>query len=172
MRNEPVRITDAVRVAAVAAAILATGGCRSAVSPIPALARAPHEVTYAASLGVSLEQMTMSSTGLYRQTLMEGTGTEAAVVGDVLDVHYTGWTHNGIRFDTSQGKDALRTTLGSGDLIPGFAEGLEGMRLNEVRLLVIPHELGYGSRRIGDIPPYAVLVFRVELVDLQKAPTA
>ncbi len=173
MTSGPLRITGLLRAAAVAAAILAAGGCGPAGTPIEALARGPAEVTYAASLGVNLDQMTRSPTGLYYQTLTAGVGTEVAAAGDALDVHYTGWTRTGRPFDTSQGGDPHPVMeLGDGSLIPGFAEGLEGMRLNEVRLLVIPHELAYGSQRIGDIPPYAVLVFRVELVRLKKAPTS
>ncbi len=172
MRSEPLPITAPLRVAVAAAAVLTAGGCGSAGTPFAALARAPDEVTFAPSLGVNLEQMTRSPTGLYYQTLTQGEGTGAAAVGDVLEVDYTGWTHSGRRFDTSRGKGPLPVELGDGSLTPGFAEGLEGMRLKEVRLLVIPHELGYGSRRIGDIPPYAILVFRVELVSLQKASTS
>ena len=81
---------------------------------------------------------------------------------------YTGWTRNGRRFDSSEARGPLDVVLGEGTVIPGFEEGLEGMRLGEQRLLVIPHELAYGSRRIGDIPPYAILVFRIELVGLVK----
>ena len=114
--------------------------------------------------------MTRSPTGLYYRTLREGRGTEVAAAGDSLLVDYTGWTRNGRRFDSSEGRGRpLPVVLGDGDVIPGFEEGLEGMRLGEERLLVIPHELAYGSRRIGDIPPYAILVFRIELVGLEKA---
>ena len=154
---------------AAAALLLAAAGCGSAGTPFEALARDPSEVTYAASLGVNLNEMTRSPTGLYYQTTREGRGTDVASAGDALQVHYTGWTRNGARFDRSPENRPLMVVLGDGTVIPGFEEGLEGMRLGEERLLVIPHELAYGSRRIGDIPPYAILVFRVELVGLEKA---
>lgn len=172
MSSGPLRITDLLRAAAVAATILAAGGCGPAGTPIEALARGPTEVTYAPSLGVDLDRMTRSPTGLYYQTLVEGVGTEVAAAGDALDVRYTGWTRTGRRFDTSGEGSLPVPEFSAASFIPGFAEGLEGMRLNEVRLLVIPHELAYGSRRIGDIPPYAILVFRVELVGLEKAGTS
>lgn len=151
-----------------AALLLAAAGCGSAGTPFEALARDPTEVTYAASLRVNLDEMTRSPTGLYYQTLREGRGTEVAAAGDSLQVDYTGWTRNGRRFDSSEARGPLDVVLGEGTVIPGFEEGLEGMRLGEQRLLVIPHELAYGSRRIGDIPPYAILVFRIELVGLVK----
>ena len=163
------RLRGVLRSAAAAALLLAAAGCGSAGTPFEALARDPSEVTYASSLGVNLEEMTRSPTGLYYQTLREGRGTEVAAAGDALLVHYTGWTRNGARFDRSPDGRPLEVVLGEGKVIPGFEEGLGGMRLGEERLLVIPHELAYGSRRIGDIPPYAILVFRIELVGLEKA---
>lgn len=156
------------RSATAAALLLAAAGCGSAGTPFEALARDPTEVTYAAALGVNLDEMTRSPTGLYYQILREGRGTEVAAAGDSLQVDYTGWTRNGRRFDSSEARGPLDVVLGEGTVIPGFEEGLEGMRLGEQRLLVIPHELAYGSRRIGDIPPYAILVFRIELVGLVK----
>ena len=155
--------------ASAALLLLAAAGCGSAGTPFEALARDPTEVTYAASLGVNLDEMTRSPTGLYYRTLREGRGTEVASAGDSLRVDYTGWTRNGRRFDSSEARGPLDVVLGDGTVIPGFEEGLEGMRLGEERLLVIPHDLAYGSRRIGDIPPYAILVFRIELVGLEKA---
>ncbi len=163
------RLRGVLRSAAAAVLLLAAAGCGSAGTPFEALARDPTEVTYAASLGVNLDEMTRSPTGLYYQTLTEGRGAEVAAAGDSLLVHYTGWTRNGARFDRSPEDRPLMVVLGEGTVIPGFEEGLEGMRLGEERLLVIPHELAYGSRRIGDIPPYAILVFRIELVGLEKA---
>ena len=162
------RLRGVLRSAAAAVLLLAAAGCGSAGTPFEALARDPTEVTYAASLGVSLDEMTRSPTGLYYQILREGRGTEVAAAGDSLQVDYTGWTRNGRRFDSSEARGPLDVVLGEGTVIPGFEEGLEGMRLGEQRLLVIPHELAYGSRRIGDIPPYAILVFRIELVGLVK----
>ena len=156
------------RSATAAALLLAAAGCGSAGTPFEALARDPTEVTYAAALGVNLDEMTRSPTGLYYQILREGRGTEVAAAGDSLQVNYTGWTRNGRRFDSSEARGPLDVVLGEGTVIPGFEEGLEGMRLGEERLLVVPHELAYGSRRIGDIPPYAILVFRIELVGLVK----
>lgn len=167
MITRPFRVAGYLGAGVALAAVLA-GGCEPSTTPFPGLALDPTEVSFNPQLGVDLAQMTRSDTGLYYRTLTEGMGSEVAARGDMLEVEYTGWTHRGRRFD---GGRLEVVALGSQPpLIPGFVEGLEGMRLNEVRQLVIPHELGYGVRGFGDIPPYATLVFRVQLVGLQKAP--
>lgn len=123
----------------------------------------PTQVVYAPSLGVDLASMNRSSTGLYTQDKVVGTGAEATA-GRRATVHYTGWLPNGSKFDSS--RDRGRTfefLLGEGQVIAGWDEGVAGMRQGGRRLLVIPASLGYGSRAVGTIPPNAVLVFDVEL---------
>jgi len=105
--------------------------------------------------------------------LRVGTGAEA-VNGAVLRVHYTGWLYDGakpdnkgLQFDSSAGTDPLRFTLGAGQVIPGWDQGLGGMKAGGLRRLVVPPSLGYGGARNGPIPQNATLVFDVELVAVE-----
>lgn len=102
-----------------------------------------------------------------------GTGTEATA-GKVLTVNYTGWLYDatktdlkGLQFDTSVGATPFSFTLGIGQVIAGWDQGLPGMKVGGARRLVIPPSLAYGSIRSGPIPPFATLVFEVELLNVQ-----
>jgi peptidylprolyl isomerase len=121
------------------------------------------ETEFAPELGIDLSKMTKSSTGLYTQDLVVGTG-DTAKAGLTVYAHYTGWLADGTEFDTSRGGDPIGFVLGVGQVIPGWDEGLAGMREGGKRKLVIPWQLAYGPYRNGPIPPYANLVFDVELV--------
>ena len=142
-------------------------GCVSAIAPEPTPTE-PTDVVFASFLGIDLDAMTLSPSGLYYSTLEEGEGVDIAAVGDTVDVHFIGWLPSGTQVDSTEGLVPLRATLGSG-LIAGFDEGLQGMRLNETRILVIPYQLAYGSGSSGIIPPFATLVFLVTMVSLEKA---
>jgi FKBP-type peptidyl-prolyl cis-trans isomerase FkpA len=105
--------------------------------------------------------------------LTVGTGGDA-VTGRLLTVNYTGWFYGESRpdkkgpvFDTSAGGDPFTFLLGAGEVIAGWDQGLQGMRVGGVRRLVIPPSLAYGSVRNGPIPPNATLVFEVELLEVQ-----
>jgi len=89
--------------------------------------------------------------------------------GDKIRVHYTGKLLNGNKFDSSHDRnDPLPLTLGIGQVIPGWEEGLLDMCLNEKRILTIPSTKAYGSRGAGNlIPPNSALIFDVELVGLE-----
>ncbi len=122
---------------------------------------------FAADLSINLDDMQRSSTGLYTQDLVEGTGL-AAREGHVVTVHYTGWLPTGDKFDSSVDKEPYSFQLGRRDVISGWEEGILGMRIDGVRRLVIPPDLAYGPRgRPGAIPPNAYLVFEVELLDIK-----
>ncbi|KGI78415.1 peptidylprolyl isomerase [Oleiagrimonas soli] len=104
-----------------------------------------------------------------------GTGKEAKPGMDVL-VQYTGWLYDdrktdkhGTQFDTSRTRSApFSFVLGEGQVIPGWDQGVAGMRVGGKRTLLIPAALAYGDRGAGGvIPPGASLVFDVELVDAQ-----
>ncbi len=104
-----------------------------------------------------------------------GTGTEA-VKGHTVAVHYTGWLfdaaapdNKGRKFDSSRDRgDAFRFPLGAGRVIAGWDQGVAGMKVGGQRTLIIPPELGYGSRGAGGvIPPNATLVFDVELLGVE-----
>jgi peptidylprolyl isomerase len=103
-------------------------------------------------------------TELVRTDMVTGTGAEAAS-GKTVTVKYVGVTYaDGKEFDSSWGKRDLTFQLGSGQVIPGWDNGIAGMKEGGRRQLVIPPELAYGPQGYGPIPPDATLVFVVDLV--------
>ena len=116
--------------------------------------------------------MTISTpSGLQFEDTVVGTGPEA-VSGQRVSVHYTGWlledAVQGAKFDSSKDRnDPFEFSLGAGMVIAGWDEGVAGMKVGGQRTLIIPPELGYGSRGAGGvIPPNATLQFDVELLGL------
>lgn len=104
-----------------------------------------------------------------------GTGTVARD-GDVVQVNYIGWLYDanaknrhGAEFDSSaENGEPISFTLGAGEVIAGWDQGIRGMHVGGKRTLVIPARLAYGSRGAGDaVPPNATLVFDVELVGVR-----
>jgi FKBP-type peptidyl-prolyl cis-trans isomerase FkpA len=98
-----------------------------------------------------------------------GTGAVAAN-GKSVTVNYTGWLysetatgHKGSQFDAG----TITRTLGAGALIPGFEQGVVGMKVGGKRTILIPSSLGYGASGYGSIPPNSGLVFDVELTAVQ-----
>ena len=92
----------------------------------------------------------------------------AAKRGDDVLVHYVGRLRDGPQFDSSRARrDPLDFSLGAGDLIRGFDEGVSGMRVGGKRRVAIPPHLGYGEQGCGGvIPPGATLVFDIELLEI------
>ena len=135
----------------------------TAVSPEPAAAAAP-------AAGSS------TITSLQSNDVKAGTGAEA-VAGKTVSVHYTGWLYDekaadkhGTKFDSSYDRDEpFEFSLGGGQVIQGWDQGVAGMKVGGQRTLTIPASLAYGETGAGGglIPPNATLVFDVELLDVK-----
>jgi FKBP-type peptidyl-prolyl cis-trans isomerase FkpA len=104
---------------------------------------------------------------------VSGTGKEATA-GATAVVNYTGWLYvpgapqqHGAQFDSSIGREPFSFQLGAGQVIKGWDEGVQGMKVGGKRTLVVPAAMGYGENGAGPIPPNANLVFDVELLDVK-----
>ena len=99
-----------------------------------------------------------------------------ATPGKMVRVHYTGWLfdksaadNKGKKFDSSRDRPGNFTfPLGAGRVIKGWDQGVQGMKVDGQRTLIIPSSMGYGARGAGSIiPPNATLVFDVELIGVE-----
>ena len=108
---------------------------------------------------------TTTASGLIIDDITMGEG-EAAAAGQSVTVHYTGWLTTGAKFDSSKDRDdPFVFHLGAGQVIRGWDEGVQGMKVGGKRKLTIPPALGYGARGAGGvIPPNATLIFEVDLL--------
>ncbi len=102
-----------------------------------------------------------------QQDTVVGKGAEA-VNGKSVTVHYTGTLKDGTKFDSSvDRKEPFTFTLGAGQVIKGWEQGIVGMKVGGKRKLTIPPELAYGANAVGAIPANSVLIFDVELLDVK-----
>lgn len=121
--------------------------------------------------GCNDSQTAPTNNAPYSQTDVRiGTGADA-VSGGLLTVHYTGWLYDeskpeqkGAQFDSSAGGTGFIFTVGVGQVIFGWDQGVPGMKVGGVRRLVIPPSLGYGGVRNSSIPPNATMLFEIELL--------
>ena len=156
----------------IGALTLATGCARGGEdTPEPAGGETPAEVhmdlEFADALGIDLEAMTRLPSGLYYEDIEDGSGLGARD-GHVLSVYYTGRLTTGERFDANTTGEGYSFQLGRRQVILGWEQGIQGMRIGGKRRLVVPPALGYGQRGFPPaIPPSATLVFEVELLDIR-----
>ena len=143
----------------IALILIATAGCDNSTSDFP-------EGEPMADTGVTQLQKTDTKIG---------DGAEARP-GRVVRVHYTGWLYDtsrpdkrGQKFDSSKdSQQPFDFTLGAKEVIPGWDEGVAGMKVGGTRTLTIPPAMGYGARGAGGvIPPNATLVFEVDLLEVK-----
>ncbi|MGD9668288.1 MAG: FKBP-type peptidyl-prolyl cis-trans isomerase [Hyphomicrobiaceae bacterium] len=113
-----------------------------------------------------------TASGLKIEDTQVGTGASPKT-GDTCVMHYTGWLYEngakGAKFDSSVDRgQPFAFTIGVGQVIKGWDEGVASMKVGGKRTLVIPPQLGYGARGAGRvIPPNATLLFEVELLGIQ-----
>ncbi|EFR04491.1 FK506-binding protein 2 [Nannizzia gypsea CBS 118893] len=125
-----------------------------------------------AAITMSAASTTTTTTdGLVIEVLKAVESDRRTVNGDSIKVHYRGTlASNGQKFDASYDRNApLGFTLGEGQVIKGWEQGLVGMAIGEKRKLTIPPKLAYGDRGIGPIPGGATLVFETELMEISKS---
>ncbi len=119
-------------------------------------------------ISMDLDQAVTTDSGLKYIDIVEGTG-ETPQKGQKVTVHYTGTLTDGKKFDSSKDRNQPFTfTIGVGQVIKGWDEGVASMKVGGQRTLIIPPELGYGARGAGGvIPPNATLLFDVELLGVK-----
>jgi FKBP-type peptidyl-prolyl cis-trans isomerase FkpA len=121
------------------------------------------------SKGPLMSNITTTASGLQYEDTVLGTGA-IAKAGQNVKVHYTGWLYNdgvqGTKFDSSKDRgQPFEFSLGAGQVIRGWDEGVQGMSVGGTRRLIIPAALGYGARGAGGvIPPNATLLFEVDFL--------
>lgn len=146
---------------AILAAVLLAAACAS----VPLAT--PDVVTFHPSLAVELGAMERTRSGLYYRDTHEGTGNPVRN-GQVVSVYYVTRLPDGTQVDaTVPPAEPLPFTVGSGDVIAAWDEGVRGMRPGGQRMLVVPAALAYGRRRVANVPPNSVLVFLIELVNVR-----
>ena len=119
------------------------------------------------TVSCSKKKQTMSN-GLVIEDIKIGDGQEVEKF-NIVTVNYTGLLEDGTKFDSSlnPGRTPFRFTVGAGQVIKGWDEGLIGMKVGGKRKLTIPPELGYGSRDNGPIPANSTLIFEIDLLGIE-----
>ncbi|WP_242427299.1 FKBP-type peptidyl-prolyl cis-trans isomerase [Flammeovirga pacifica] len=106
--------------------------------------------------------------GLGIKIIKEGNGVKPEV-GKMVVVHYTGYLMDGKKFDSSRDREKpFEFLLGRGRVIKGWDEGVQNLTIGSRAMLMIPAELGYGSRSVGPIPANSTLIFDIEVLDQIK----
>ena len=155
------RIVLALILSALAVSVLAMMSCDRS---LPAIGGATDDVNNGSEKGSSV----MTDSGLQFVEIEEGDGP-VPQAGQTIVVHYTGWLEDGTKFDSSVDRgQPFEFTLGAGQVIAGWDEGLSTMKVGGKRQLILPSNLAYGERGHPPvIPPNAQLTFDVELLDIR-----
>jgi len=128
------------------------------------------QIFFGVILSVVMALSSANASELKITDLIKGEGA-VAKTGDRVSVHYTGWLLTGKQFDSSKTRNKpFEFKLGAGRVIKGWEQGVAGMHIGGKRELIIPPELGYGSRAVGNglIPANSTLKFEVELLGIKK----
>lgn len=135
------------------------------------LAACGQSLTFAPELGIDLSQFHQTQTGLYIKDITVGTGLEA-MSGDTVFIDYTAYFVNGVKLDSTEGRNPFRFVLDAGGVILGVNEGVTGMKVGGERELVIPPDLGYGYSDVQAdstwIPGNSTLVYDITLVSVHR----
>lgn len=108
-----------------------------------------------------------SESGLIITDITLNDNGQIAMHGNKVQVHYVGTLQDGTKFDSSRDRNSpFKFTIGKGEVIKGWDEGIKGMRVGDIRKLIIPPQLGYGERKMGKIPANSILIFEVELLKI------
>ncbi|MES2304732.1 MAG: FKBP-type peptidyl-prolyl cis-trans isomerase [Gemmatimonadota bacterium] len=126
------------------------------LSPVASYQLAP-------ALGVPEDSLHTAGRGIWYHDVQLGDGVPLAA-GDAISVHFVGFLADGTQF-TATDRKPFHFQLGADQVIAGWEDGLTGMRVGGRRQLIVPPELGYGAKGKGTIPPNAVLVFDITVVD-------
>ncbi|MAC46091.1 MAG: FKBP-type peptidylprolyl isomerase [Oceanospirillum sp.] len=112
----------------------------------------------------------MSDAKVVIEDIVVGEGTEVKKGGALITAHYRGFLEDGTEFDSSYKKDKpFQTVLSQRKVIQGWVKGLLGMKVGGKRKLLVPSELGYGERQVGEmIPPNSNLIFEIELLEVMN----
>ena len=160
-------ISRSFRLLSAAAMLVLAAACNS--DPVSVPQADPATTQFATALNVNIATMTRTASGLYFRNAVLGPDTaRVAAAGDSVTVRYTGWLSNGTQFDSNRdaGEPPFGFTLGTRRVIAGWEEGLVGMRKGGRRILVIPPSLAYGPDAYRGIPGNSILVFDVEMLDI------
>lgn len=159
--------TPEVRGACLLVLLMGTIACGDGEPPPPPPEPDPAALTFAPELGVDLTTMTRTPSGVYIQDTYLGGGSVARTGREVV-LTYTGWLHDGtVAFSSSQSGNWVGQ-FGETYMIPGWHEGLEGMREGGRRKIVVPARLAYGVPGLPPtVPPQSVLVISMELLDVR-----
>lgn len=137
--------------------VMSAGACMDNSPFVPKI----EDTAFAPELGVDLDASTKTSSGLYYRDITVGNGAEVPATGALsITTNYSLYLRTGAHIQTGT---ITFPTAGGGGPIPGFDEGVRGMRVGGTRQLIMPPRLGYGDQANGDIPANSILVFSVTL---------